>query len=125
MPGTSRHHWGTDIDLHETTLKGPAFNNSTFQNGRGKEFYSWLQKNAAKFGFCQPYTGTPEARNGGMYKHGYQEERWHWSYRPLSAEYLYQYVTQKEKLIPSGYAGEKVAAKFYLDFVENVDPSCK
>ena len=49
MPGSSRHHWGTDMDLN-------SLDNSYFEAGEGLQVYQWLQKNAAAFGFCQPYT---------------------------------------------------------------------
>jgi zinc D-Ala-D-Ala carboxypeptidase len=124
MPGTSRHHWGTDMDLHEAGIKGPALTNKTFKNGRGKEFHSWLTKNAPRFGFCQPYTGDPAARNGNKYAHGYQEESWHWSYKPLSSVYLATYKGQAAALKPKGFAGDSQAAAFFLDYVENIDPSC-
>ena len=71
MPGTSRHHWGTDIDLN-------SLKNVYFLSGEGKKVYQWLQVNATKFGFCQPYTSKATGRTG------YEEEKWHWSYRPLS-----------------------------------------
>ena len=35
MPMTSRHHWGTDIDLNN-------LNNSYFESGQGKKEYDWL-----------------------------------------------------------------------------------
>jgi LAS superfamily LD-carboxypeptidase LdcB len=70
MPGSSRHHWGTDIDLN-------SFENSWFEAGEGLNIYKWLQANADQYGFCQPYTsGRP---------YGYFEERWHWTYMPVSA----------------------------------------
>ena len=70
MPGTSRHHWGTDIDLN-------SFENSWFEEGEGLDIYNWLTEHAAAYGFCQPYTaGRP---------YGYFEERWHWSYIPVAA----------------------------------------
>lgn len=125
MPGTSRHHWGTDMDLHETKLKGPALHNQTFKSGRGKEFHTWLTQNAPQFGFCQPYTGDPATRNAGKYARGYQEESWHWSYKPISAAYLRTYESQAAAMKPKGYAGDKAAAHFYMDYVQNVDPSCK
>lgn len=125
MPGTSRHHWGTDLDLHEAKIQGPALHNSTFKKGRGKDFHDWLSAHAPEFGFCQPYTGDPAARNGGKYAHGYQEESWHWSYKPLSAVYLQSYRDHAEQLRPTGYAGDKAAAHFYMDFVQNIDPSCQ
>jgi len=49
MPGTSRHHWGTDVDLF-------SLDNKFFESGDGKIWYSWMVQNAAKYGFCQPYT---------------------------------------------------------------------
>lgn len=125
MPGTSRHHWGTDLDLHEAKITAPALHNSTFKKGRGKEFHDWLTANAPAFGFCQPYTGDPAERNGGKYAHGYQEERWHWSYRPVSADYLRQYEGNAAALQPKGYAGDKAAAHLYMHYVQNIDPTCR
>lgn len=49
MPGTSRHHWGTDIDLN-------SFDNSWFEQGEGKKMLDWLEENASKYGFCRPST---------------------------------------------------------------------
>ncbi|TVR39817.1 MAG: D-alanyl-D-alanine carboxypeptidase family protein [Bacteroidia bacterium] len=76
MPGTSRHHWGTDIDLN-------SLQNSYFESGEGKAVYLWLQEHAGRFGFCQPYTAHGDRRDGG-----YEEEKWHWSYRPVSKQFL-------------------------------------
>ena len=75
MPSTSRHHWGTDLDINNLS-------NTHFLNGTGKKTYDWLLKNAAKFGFHQVYTSKENGRTG------YQEEKWHWSYTPLSSVYL-------------------------------------
>lgn len=77
MPGTSRHHWGTDFDIN-------SLNNNYFESGEGKIIFSWLRKNAAKYGFTQPYN---ENR-----KSGYEEERWHWSYIPLAKKYYYDWI---------------------------------
>ncbi|MEL7021251.1 MAG: M15 family metallopeptidase [Bacteroidota bacterium] len=72
MPGTSRHHWGTDIDLN-------SFNNEYFESGVGKKVYEWLVENAPQYGFCQPYIAKGEDR-----PNGYEEEKWHWSYLPIA-----------------------------------------
>lgn len=77
LPGTSRHHWGTDIDLVN-------LNNSYFESGEGKRIYEWLKANASKYGFYQPYTAGR--------KMGYKEEKWHWSYLPLAEVYLQEYL---------------------------------
>ena len=73
MPGTSRHHWGTDFDLN-------VLNNNYFSKGDGLFLYNWLKQNAHKYGFCQPYTSGR--------KSGYYEEKWHWSYMPLASKFL-------------------------------------
>lgn len=73
MPGTSRHHWGTDFDINQ-------LNNEYYSKGEGKIIYNWLVKNASKYGFYQPYTAGRDA--------GYKEEKWHWSYLPLSKQFL-------------------------------------
>lgn len=125
MPGTSRHHWGTDMDLHEAKLTGTPLYNETFQKGRGKDFFDWLELNAPQFGFCQPYNGNPAERNGDKFAHGYQEERWHWSYKPLAAAYLNVYRQSAEGLKPNGFAGSKAAGHLYMDFVQNINPKCQ
>ena len=83
MPGTSRHHWGTDIDLNN-------LNNSYFATGTGKKMYDWLVANASTYGFCQVYSPKDEKRPDG-----YQEEKWHWSYIPVSKKLTNLY---KEKI---------------------------
>lgn len=75
MPSTSRHHWGTDMDLN-------SLNNSYFNTLEGKKEYDWLVKNANTYGFYQVYTNKDTGRTG------YNEEKWHWSYLPLAKEYL-------------------------------------
>ena len=97
MPGTSRHHWGTDIDLN-------AFENSYFASGKGLKEYTWLQENASKYGFCQPYTAKSEDR-----PNGYEEERWHWSYMPIAGKYLTAYGHQVSLDMITGFKGSEVA----------------
>ncbi|MCH2023922.1 MAG: M15 family metallopeptidase [Saprospiraceae bacterium] len=72
MPSTSRHHWGTDIDLNNLE---PEY----FASGQGLKEYEWLVANAHEYGFCQVYSEMGEDR-----PFGYQEEKWHWSYLPVS-----------------------------------------
>ncbi len=78
MPGTSRHHWGTDFDLNSLE---PQY----FQSGKGKKEYDWLVKNAKRYGFYQPYDNDEK-------RTGYEEEKWHWSFFPLSSTYLSAYL---------------------------------
>lgn len=78
MPGTSRHHWGTDIDLNN-------LNDSYFLSGDGKKVYDWLSTHANSFGFYQTYTSKDSGRTG------YEEEKWHWSYMPVAKQLLIDY----------------------------------
>lgn len=91
MPGTSRHHWGTDIDFISAET-------DYWTHGEGLRIYNWLCANAHKFGFFQPYTADP-ARTG------YAEERWHWSYAPLSKPYLEAYRQKITAEDITGFSG--------------------
>jgi LAS superfamily LD-carboxypeptidase LdcB len=97
MPGTSRHHWGTDMDLND-------LEDAYFQTPEGKKVYAWLIANAPKFGFCQPYTSKLN-----FSRTGYEEEKWHWSYLPLSSELLKQYVQSVDTNDLNGFMGSATA----------------
>lgn len=113
MPGTSRHHWGTDFDLN-------ALTNTYYNTGNGKTLFGWLQANAARFGFCQPYTA---GRKGG-----YREERWHWSFVALSRPLLRAWVEiikpDREKRM-GPFAGQAVAIPMAPEYVETIHPACQ
>lgn len=97
MPGTSRHHWGTEVDLNHLT-------NSYFDNGIGKKVYVWLKSNAHKYGFYQVYT------NKIYYNRtGYNEERWHWSYLAVANEYLAYYNEHITHEDITGFKGSELA----------------
>lgn len=96
MPGTSRHHWGTDFDFN-------SLEDSYFQSGKGKREYEWLVKNGANFGFCQVY----KKEN----KKGYSEEKWHWSYMKVSEEMLKQYIEKVGYINLAGFKGDKNSSR--------------
>ena len=115
MPGTSRHHWGTDIDLN-------ALTNRYFTKGKGKRVYDWLQAHAAEYGFCQVYTAISEERPGG-----YHEERWHWSYLPLARQFLRQYNEKISYDDLGGFDGGTVAQEVEAieTYVNGIAPLCR
>lgn len=116
MPGSSRHHWGTEVDLN-------AFNNKWFNSGKGKKLYRWLQQNAARFGFCQTYTAKgPDGRS-----HGYNEEKWHWSYIPLSGPYTEQAAQQLRNDMIRDFKGEETAGAINIveHYVLGINPQCR
>ena len=106
MPSTSRHHWGTDIDINK-------LENEYFTHGKGKEEYKWLSENAKKYGFHQVYT---KKQSGGR-ETGYNEEKWHWSYMPIAKKYLneYQEIISYEDI--TGFSGSYLAKD--LSIIEN------
>lgn len=113
MPGTSRHHWGTDIDIND-------LENSYFSNGQGLKEYNWLLKNAADYGFCQVYTPKKGVRTG------YEEEKWHWSYMPIAKHYLNAYIDNVQYSDITGFAGSQSAAKIEVirNYVFGIDSEC-
>ena len=115
MPGTSRHHWGTDIDLN-------ALDNNYFAAGEGKRVYDWLLAHAGEFGFCQVYTELGEARPDGYY-----EEKWHWSYLPLAQQFLRQYNEQVSYADIKGFDGSSVAEEIGAieKYVNGIAPQCQ
>jgi LAS superfamily LD-carboxypeptidase LdcB len=96
MPGTSRHHWGTDMDLN-------SLENSYFEKGEGKKIYQWLLTHASEYGFCQPYTNKANGRTG------YEEEKWHWSYLPLSKIFLQEYLNEVSYSDINGFEGSEIS----------------
>lgn len=97
MPGSSRHHWGTDIDLN-------AFSNEYFTKGEGKKIYQWLSLHAHEYGFCQVYS-----EKGSDREHGYNEEKWHYSYMPI-AQSIQNFIEQNVKNDDiQGFDGDHVA----------------
>jgi hypothetical protein len=114
MPGTSRHHWGTDLDIN-------SLEPSYFASGRGKLEYDWLQKNAGSFGFCQTYDNK-----GISGRTGYSEEKWHYSYMPISSVILDQYNEQisYEKLV--GFLGSSTSKEVEVIrvFVNGISTNC-
>ncbi len=92
IPGTSRHHWGTDIDIIEVNDSMPDRNllqEEHFQKGGAfHEMYVWLQENANDFGFYETYTNVSSRK-------GFKFEPWHYSYRPQSREFLRTYLKEQ------------------------------
>lgn len=115
MPGTSRHHWGTDIDLNRLT-------NDYFGDGEGQRIYDWLTAHAAEFGFCQPYMPKGEARPDG-----YNEEKWHWSYLPVARHLtdLARSELRNEQI--SGFAGAEAAIRIDVvrKYVLGISEACQ
>jgi len=115
MPGTSRHHWGTEVDLN-------AFNNKWFTKGRGLKLFNWLNNNASKYGFSRPYT-----QKGKQRPTGYNEEKWHWSYTPLSIPMLRDARLALDDSKITGFSGSQTAKKIAVvkNYIFGVSQTCQ
>lgn len=117
MPSTSRHHWGSDLDINSVD---PAY----FETAKGKKEYAWLKANAHKYGFCQVYSTKGPAR-----PHGYEEEPWHWSYMPLASQLTKAYYQQisDQDIADLGFAGSESALDIGVvsKYVLGISPACE
>lgn len=83
-PGTSRHHWGTDIDIIQKVKNVPKqlLVAKNFEaEGAFCVLHEWMQNNASKYGFYLVYTNDKK-------RTGFSYEPWHYSYRTTSVEML-------------------------------------
>lgn len=114
MPGTSRHHWGTDIDFNN-------LNNEWFDTPEGARVYDWLSENAASYGFCQPYTQKGPDRPAG-----YEMEKWHWSYMPVASKFLAAYPKLVGYFELASFEGAEEASTLAVirDYVGGIAPEC-
>jgi LAS superfamily LD-carboxypeptidase LdcB len=85
LPGASRHHWGTDVDVFDLAAKPSGYVVQLIpaevgNGGMFAPFHNWLDVRIAQgtaFGFYRPY----DIDRGGI-----APERWHLSYSPLASE---------------------------------------
>jgi len=126
IPGTSRHHWGTDVDLLDasqaTPIKGLPIKHFESE-GRYYAMHNWLQKNAHHFDFYLVYTQN-------SLRKGFQYEPWHYSYAPLAKPLLkemlhidYQKLWQPHKIIGKERMTESFMKKYLVDYLLGVNRS--
>jgi LAS superfamily LD-carboxypeptidase LdcB len=80
LPGASRHHWGTDIDVIDGRATPPDYRAQLTREefapgGPYAALSEWLETNAARFGFFRPFRGVLS---------GVQPEPWHFSFAPIA-----------------------------------------
>jgi LAS superfamily LD-carboxypeptidase LdcB len=82
LPGTSRHHWGTDFDVMDLAALPPGYRiqvvPAEYQaGGPFARLTTWLDAHMHAFGFFRPYATD----RGGV-----APEPWHLSYAPVAVE---------------------------------------
>jgi LAS superfamily LD-carboxypeptidase LdcB len=80
IPGGSRHHWGTDVDVIDAASVPSGYQVELLPSeyapqGIFGRLAAWLDENMRRFGFFRPY----RTDRGGV-----SPEPWHLSYAPVS-----------------------------------------
>jgi LAS superfamily LD-carboxypeptidase LdcB len=123
LPGASRHHWGTEIDVIDAAavLPGcaPQLLSSEFAAGGCFErLAAWLDSDVLQdYGFYRPYA---------QWCGGVQPEPWHLSYAPLAAAALQQLqlpllaAALQEVEMEEGLWVQQQLPDLYARYVQNV-----
>jgi LAS superfamily LD-carboxypeptidase LdcB len=80
LPGASRHHWGTDVDLVDRNATAAQYRPQLIPEefapgGPYAPLAEWLDANAPRFGFFRPFRGVLS---------GVRPEPWHYSFAPVA-----------------------------------------
>jgi LAS superfamily LD-carboxypeptidase LdcB len=123
MPGASRHHWGTELDLVDAAAmpEGYRVQLAPHEAAHGGVFHTlhcWLDANMARFGFFRPYRS---------FRGGVLPEPWHVSYAPVAGDALERLTPEllTEAVAQSDMLGKDIVvrklADIYRRYVANVD----
>lgn len=126
LPGASRHHWGTDIDVFNgLTQKAEDVKlepSETQGNGPAAQLHDWLDDQISQgqsFGFYRPY----QTDRGGI-----SPERWHLSHNPTSHRIVnfYTYSLFKKNISESEILLKdellEYSDEIYQRYFINLDP---
>lgn len=82
LPGASRHHWGTEIDVYDRAAVPEGYRvrllpEEAAPGGVFHRLHEWLDEHMATYGFFRPYA---------TYRGGVLPEAWHLSYAAVSVD---------------------------------------
>jgi LAS superfamily LD-carboxypeptidase LdcB len=104
IPGGSRHHWGSDVDLIDALAVPEGYQVQLVPEEYGSQgifahMDEWLNQHAAEFGFFRPY----RTDRGGV-----SPEPWHFSYAPVSIPALQALTPEllRQTLLTSAIEGK-------------------
>ncbi len=125
IPGTSRHHWGTDLDIVDGNANQPSnVLHPDHFDGHGcfAKFKNWMDLHANEFGFYLVYTNE-------AHRKGFKYEPWHYSYKPLSRPYLGDYrqlniydILKEERLMGSDHFSEAFLNTYIITNILDINP---
>ena len=128
IPGTSRHHWGTEIDIIDNNYPDEEDVLIAKKFEKGGIFFkvkNWLNINSEKFGFYITYNNDPKRK-------GFEHEPWHYSYAPISKKMLSLFlksdlkkVIKKEEIKGSEYFTDDFIEKYKKEYILDINKDLK
>ena len=128
IPGTSRHHWGTDIDIIDSIQKAPKkllIDENYSRGGSYSNLKIWMDNNAEKFGFYLVYDDDPLRK-------GFKFEPWHYSFMPISKPMLNGFLEmdlyrliQKMNLKGNAFLTKEFLDSYLINNILDINPKLK
>lgn len=126
IPGTSRHHWGTDIDIIDANAspRPKSVLQPELFHGEGPfcKLKDWLNIHANSFGFYEVYTNN-------AHRKGFKYEPWHFSYAPVSIPMLQEYknldlstILKEENVLGNENFSEAFIKKYRDENILDINP---
>lgn len=127
IPGTSRHHWGTDIDLIDESVSAPKGDLLLQEHYHGDAAFSkmktWMKRYSSDFGFELVYTQNTN-------RTGFNYEPWHYTYVPKAKPYLklqsqknYRKAWNKLKFEGKSYMTDSFVDSYFKNYGLGINPS--
>ena len=119
LPGASRHHWGTDLDVYDANARPEGYEielipEEVNAGGMFGPLHEWLDgriADGAAFGFFRPYDKD---------RQGVAPERWHLSHAPTAAGYEQQFTRELFRK-----AIQKAHVELEAALLRNLDEICE
>ena len=127
IPGGSRHHWGSDIDVIDAAASPEGYQvqlvpGEYADDGVFSRLSHWLDENMGRFGFHRPYATA--GCGAGI-------EPWHLSYSPVSSEALEAFTLpvlrraiEGSEMLGKAQVLERMP-EIYTRFILAVDPPAR
>jgi LAS superfamily LD-carboxypeptidase LdcB len=123
LPGASRHHWGTDLDLVDRGAIPAGYRvrlvpEEFVGGGPFAPLSAWLDEHAPRFGFFRPFRGI---------RSGVQAEPWHFSFAPLAepARRALSPALLRETIAAAALAGKEAVLaqleELHARYVDSID----
>ena len=125
LPGCSRHHWGSDIDVFnaktQTAEEVKLVPSECINEGPAASLHEWLDlkmSTKSAYGFFRPYATD----RGGV-----SPERWHLSYEPVSRQCMSAFTSSlfKKNLEDSDLLLKETLLDFadeiFQRYIQNID----